>query len=59
MQVNHQETKTGFVRSAEAPETKGEKPVSSRIGIAEGKLKCPDDLDLYNDEVALLFGQSE
>lgn len=30
-------------------------PVSKRIGIAKGKLKSPDDLDKYNDEVAGLF----
>ncbi len=31
-------------------------PVSKRIGIAKGKLKSPDDLDKYNDEIAELFG---
>lgn len=31
-------------------------PVSRRIGIAKGKLKSPDDLDLYNDEIAEQFG---
>ncbi len=31
-------------------------PVSKRIGIAKGKLKSPDDLDLYNDEIAEQFG---
>ena len=30
--------------------------VSKRIGIAEGKLKSPTDLDQYNDEIAELFG---
>jgi len=30
-------------------------PVSKRIGIAKGRLKSPDDLDKYNDEVAGLF----
>lgn len=33
-----------------------DKLVSSRIGIAAGKLQCPEDLDQYNDEVATLFG---
>ncbi|MBR2256635.1 MAG: type II toxin-antitoxin system Phd/YefM family antitoxin [Blautia sp.] len=31
-------------------------PVSKRIGIAKGKLKSPDDLDKYNDEIAAMFG---
>lgn len=31
-------------------------PVSKRIGIAKGKLKSPDDLDKYNDEIASMFG---
>ena len=30
--------------------------VSKRIGVAKGKLKSPDDLDKYNDEIADLFG---
>ena len=33
-----------------------EKPVSSRIGIAKGKLKSPKDLDQHNEEIAALFG---
>ncbi len=33
-----------------------EEPVSKRIGVARGKLKSPDDLDKYNDEIAALFG---
>lgn len=33
-----------------------EVPVSKRIGIAKGKLKSPDDLDKYNDEIAKMFG---
>ena len=33
-------------------------PVSNRIGVAKGKLKSPDDLDRYNDEIAQLFGGS-
>jgi len=33
-------------------------PVSKRIGIAKGRLKSPDDLDQYNDEIADLFGGS-
>ena len=31
-------------------------PVSKRIGVAKGKLKSPDDLDKYNDEIAAMFG---
>ncbi len=31
-------------------------PVSSRIGVAKGKLKSPKDLDQYNDEIAAMFG---
>lgn len=27
-----------------------------RIGIAKGKLKSPDNLDKYNDEIAKMFG---
>lgn len=30
--------------------------VSKRIGIAKGKLKSPDNLDQYNDEIAEMFG---
>ena len=33
-----------------------EVPVSRRIGVAKGKLKSPEDLDKYNDEIAALFG---
>jgi antitoxin (DNA-binding transcriptional repressor) of toxin-antitoxin stability system len=29
-----------------------------RIGVAKGKLKSPDDLDKYNDEIYALFGGS-
>lgn len=31
-------------------------PVSKRIGVAKGKLKSPDDLDQYNDEISGMFG---
>ena len=31
-------------------------PVSKRIGVAKGRLKSPEDLDQYNDEIAELFG---
>ena len=31
-------------------------PVSKRIGVAKGKLKSPEDLDQYNDEIAVMFG---
>ena len=30
--------------------------VSKRIGVAKGKLKSPEDLDQYNDEIAAMFG---
>lgn len=33
-----------------------ETPASKRIGVAKGKLKSPEDLDQYNDEIASLFG---
>ncbi len=29
-----------------------------RIGVAKGRLKSPDNLDKYNDEIAELFGGS-
>lgn len=29
--------------------------VSRRIGVAEGEFEAPDDIDLYNDELAELF----
>lgn len=31
-------------------------PVENRIGIAKGRLNCPEDIDLYNGEIAELFG---
>ena len=31
-------------------------PVKKRIGVAKGRLKSPDDLDKYNDEIAAMFG---
>ena len=31
-------------------------PIENRIGIAKGKLLCPDDLDACNGEIAALFG---
>lgn len=31
-------------------------PVSKRIGVAKGKLKSPDDLDRYNEEITEQFG---
>ena len=31
-------------------------PVSKRIGVAKGKLKSPEDLDKYNDEIFEMFG---
>ena len=36
-----------------------DKPVSKRIGVAEGKMKAPENLDLHNNEIAALFGGSE
>ncbi len=30
-------------------------PAGTRIGIAKGKFKVPDDIDKYNEEVARLF----
>ena len=33
-------------------------PVSNRIGVAKGKLRSPEDLDQYNDEIAALFGDT-
>ena len=33
-----------------------EVPASKRIGVAKGKIKAPEDLDQYNDEIAELFG---
>ena len=31
-------------------------PISKRIGVAKGKLKSPENLDQYNDEIASMFG---
>jgi hypothetical protein len=33
-------------------------PVSKRIGIAKGKIQSPDDIDLYNNEIAEMFGET-
>ena len=33
-------------------------PVSNRIGVAKGKLKSPEDLDMFNDEIAEIFGST-
>lgn len=33
--------------------------VGKRIGVAKGRFEVPDDIDLYNDEIAELFGVSE
>ena len=33
-------------------------PVSRRIGVAKGKLRSPEDLDKYNDEIAEMFGDT-
>ena len=32
--------------------------VSKRIGVAKGRLKSPENLDKYNDEIAKLFGDT-
>ena len=32
---------------------------SKRVGVARGRLKVPEDLDKYNDEIAELFGVSQ
>ena len=29
--------------------------VSKRIGVANGKLKSPEDLDMFNEEIAEMF----
>jgi antitoxin (DNA-binding transcriptional repressor) of toxin-antitoxin stability system len=31
-------------------------PISKRLGVAKGKIKAPDDIDKYNDEIVNLFG---
>lgn len=31
-------------------------PASKRIGAAKGRLKSPEDLDQYNDEIEEMFG---
>ncbi len=31
-------------------------PADKRIGVAKGKLKSPDDIDKYNEEIADMFG---
>ena len=33
-------------------------PLSKRIGVAKGRLRSPEDLDQYNDEIASMFGGS-
>ena len=33
-------------------------PTSRRIGVAKGKLRSPEDLDKYNDEIAEMFGDT-
>ncbi len=32
--------------------------VSKRIGVAKGRLKSPENLDKYNDEIAKMFGDT-
>ena len=67
MQVNILEAKTNLSNLVRLIETGKEErivkmvlyndvPVSKRIGVAKGKLKSPDDLDQYNDEIAGMFG---
>lgn len=31
-------------------------PVENRIGIAKGRLSCPENIDASNGEIAALFG---
>lgn len=33
-------------------------PTSRRIGVAKGKLKSPEDLDQYNDDIDEMFGDT-
>lgn len=33
-------------------------PTSRRIGVAKGKLRSPEDLDKYNEEIAEMFGDT-
>lgn len=33
--------------------------ISKRIGVAKGRFEVPDDIDLYNDEIAEPFGVSD
>lgn len=33
-----------------------EQRISQRIGIAEGKIVVPDDIDIHNEEIFDLFG---
>ena len=32
------------------------KPVSKRIGVAEGKFRIPDEFDAWDKEIAVMFG---
>ena len=57
MQVNILEAKTNLSNLVRLIETgKEERIIIKRIGVAKGKLKSPDDLDQYNDEIAGMFG---
>lgn len=33
-----------------------ERPVSKRIGVAEGKFKVPDEFDVWDKEIEEMFG---
>ena len=66
MQVNVLEAKTDFSKLIRLIETNREdeirkitaiekKPVSRRIGVAEGKFTMPDDFDADNEYIADLF----
>ena len=34
-----------------------EKPASKRIGVAEGKIKVPDEFDVWDKEIEEMFGE--
>lgn len=34
-----------------------EKPASKRIGVAEGKIKVPDEFDMWDKEIEESFGE--
>ena len=34
-----------------------EKPASKRIGVAEGKIRVPDEFDMWDKEIEEMFGE--